>query len=139
MVDNYRIGLKRIPEGGLVLLLVLLYFTSHYLQSHALGPEYLRFYAKDILLVPMLIYAIYITALLLGKELQIGSRHIWITFVAVSLIFEGILPVAGSQYSSDLWDVLAYFAGAMICQAIVRAQGLQIALQGKSGSKHKAK
>lgn len=33
-----------------------------------------------------------------------------------SLVFEGLLPLLHSRYTADLWDVLAYAAGAVIFQ-----------------------
>lgn len=104
-----------------VLPLTACYFTLHYLQYTGAGPAVVRFYGKDVLLVPLLTFATAIAAELFGRPQKIGTKEIALTFAAVSVFFEGILPLLSDEVSGDPFDIAAYAAGAILTLWAVRS------------------
>ncbi len=103
--------MKRI--GWHILACSALYLLMHFLQSNALGPELLRYYFKDILLVPMLLFSIRIVASLFQLQVQVGNKEIFIAFLYCALAFEVIVPRISENRSFDWFDILAYGLGAI--------------------------
>lgn len=93
------------------LVLAGVYFVLHYLQHYGLGSEILRFYAKDIILVPFLILGINATMLSLGIETRIGFKELILTILTCTLAFEVVFPSFGMAFAPDIVDVICYIFG----------------------------
>lgn len=96
------------------LALAGVYFAVHYLQFHGLGPELVRFYAKDIILVPFLMLGINATTLALGLATRIGIKELTLTILTCSIAFEVIFPKFGMAFEPDIVDVLCYIFGGSL-------------------------
>jgi len=94
--------------------LTTIYFALHYLQYSGEGPSLIRFYGKDLLLVPLLACATAAAAELSGRPQAIGIKEIVLTFIAVAVFFEGLLPVLSETVVGDPCDIAAYAAGAVL-------------------------
>jgi len=104
-----------------VLPLTACYFGIHYLQHSGVGPDFVRFYGKDLILVPLLTCATMIAAELSGRPQKTGTKEVVLTFVAVSVFFEGLLPYFSEEASGDLFDIAAYAAGAVMTILAIRS------------------
>jgi len=115
---DHRVGIELISKdkGFTALLLCSLYLVLHWLQVHALGPEWIRFHGKDLLLVPMLLLATEITGKLIGKPVHLGLREVLLCLLYVGVAFELLLPKWGLAAPGDWRDVLAYSLGAWAYQ-----------------------
>lgn len=103
-----------------VLPLTACYFALHYLQHSGEGPIMVRYYGKDFLLVPLLTFATAIASELLGRPQKAGTKEVVLTFAAVSIFFEGLLPCFSVEVNGDPYDVAAYAAGAVLTILAVR-------------------
>ncbi len=97
----------------LLLLLLSAYYFIHWAQEHLAGPEWVRFYAKDLLFIPTLMLAVQGAGMLGGKVFQSGFRQIMLATVYSILVFEVFLPVFSERYAGDWKDALAYATGAL--------------------------
>ncbi len=97
-----------------VVLMVGAYFTLHRMQYYAIGPELLRFYGKDVLLVPILAAGIAISSALAGMLIKITLPKLLLTGLYVAVVFEFILPYLGDQYHTDWYDLAAYALGVLV-------------------------
>lgn len=114
MADRNYIGLNSKTVRTTALPLTAGYFVLHYLQFSGAGPEWLRFYGKDILLVPILITATSLTGEMLGKPQRIGWREVLLTWIVVSVFFELFLPAFREDIKGDPLDIAAYAFGAAV-------------------------
>jgi len=90
------------------------YFILHYLQYNGLGPEVLRFYAKDIILIPFLMLGINATMTYMGISPKIGIRELILTILTCSIAFELIFPKFGMAFESDIVDIFCYIFGGSL-------------------------
>jgi hypothetical protein len=91
-----------------------IYLLLHLLQNYALGPEFVRFYFKDILLIPMLMFSIGIVSKLFGLRIQLGNKEVLFAFFYCVLAFEIIMPKIRDNHTLDWFDIIAYGAGAIL-------------------------
>lgn len=113
MAHRLSFGLNPPFHPVVVVLLVAAYFALHLMQHYALGPELMRFYGKDVLLVPMLAAGIAISTSLAGFSTCITLRNLLLTGVYAAMVFEVILPAIGNQYQTDRYDLAAYALGVL--------------------------
>jgi len=91
-----------------------IYLLLHLLQNYALGPEFVRFYFKDILLIPMLMFSIGIVSKLFGLSIQLCNKQVLFAFFYCVLAFEIIMPKIRDSLTLDWFDIIAYGAGAVL-------------------------
>lgn len=101
-------------ESHIFFLLVVLYLSVHFCQHHDLGPALMRFYAKDLLLVPFLILGIKATGDSLGFKIRIGLKELILTILVCSLAFEWIFPSFGMAFATDFVDIICYLIGGIL-------------------------
>lgn len=100
--------------------LMTIYFIIRYLRVNIDGlPDFIRFYATDILFVPaMTCFALIFTRILKRDHtLMIPIYMVLIQTAIISLYFEWYLPTYKSKpgwYTSDWVDVIMYFIGAIL-------------------------
>lgn len=123
MVDRSYIRINTSLTPGIVLAMVASYFFAHYLQHTGRGPELVRFYAKDFLLVPLLISATEITAQFLNRPIAIRTREVIVAVVAVSVAFEWLIPTISASGEGDIWDIAMYTAGGLFFLLLSRWRG----------------
>lgn len=114
MADRTYLGLTSKTVKTTALPLAAGYFALHYLQHSGGGPEWLRFYGKDVLLVPILVTATSLTGEMLGRPQKIGWREVLLTWAAVSVFFELLLPAFRQNIAGDPLDIVVYALGAVI-------------------------
>lgn len=100
-------------EKYVFLIFTAVYFVLHYIQHHGIGFELLRFYGKDLLLVPFLMLGIKTTAYILGIKINIGLKELIATVLTCILSFEVIFPRLGMAFAPDLIDVFCYVIGGI--------------------------
>jgi predicted membrane channel-forming protein YqfA (hemolysin III family) len=93
--------------------LVAVYFAAHHAQHFGWGPEVFRFYAKDFLLVPLLLCASVFVMGIFKKSFAPGTKEIVLATVYAAIAFEVILPNFGTNFAPDLADILCYTLGAL--------------------------
>lgn len=75
-------------------------------------------YLTDILAVPVIAQlCLWATRRFVLRNPEYTYPFWYYLFMAgyLSIVFEWILPHWSSRYTSDAWDAVAYFAGALIC------------------------
>jgi hypothetical protein len=87
------------------------YFVLHSAQHHVLGPEWLRFYGKDLLFVPLLLAAVYHSTLLLGIQPRHLLRHTLAATLYSAIVFEYVWPRLSPNAHGDPADVVCYAVG----------------------------
>ncbi len=55
---------------------------------------------------------------LLGLKFRLNWKHLLFISIYLSVVFEFVLPKYSSRYTRDLYDILAYFAGALCLFAV---------------------
>lgn len=95
-------------------LLVAAYLFLHYIQSHNVGPEILRFYGKDIILIPFLILGINASNDILKLNLVISLKELITTTLYCIIAFEIVFPTFGMAFEADIIDVACYIFGAIL-------------------------
>jgi hypothetical protein len=103
------------------------YFAAHHAQRFGWGPEVFRFYAKDLLLVPLLLCASILVMSVLKKSFKPGTKELVVTVLYVTLVFEIILPIFGTNFVTDLVDILCYALGALFYKLFLRDTNFIIA------------
>jgi hypothetical protein len=83
------------------------------------APDFIRFYLTDILFIP----AMALFGLIFGRfikndyTIKISPLLLLFQTILITFYFEYYLPFyssRASEYTSDLWDVLMYFIGAVL-------------------------
>ena len=100
-------------ETYAILLLSALYLMLHYLQNHGIGPEWIRFYGKDLILVPLLILGISSATALFQMPVRIRFNELVLTTLVCIITFEFMFPRFGMAFERDMVDILCYIAGAL--------------------------
>lgn len=90
------------------------YLLLHLLQSYGIGPELIRFYGKDIILIPFLILGINAANEILKLKLKISPKELIITTVYCIVAFEFVFPNYGMAFEADSVDILCYIFGAIL-------------------------
>jgi hypothetical protein len=106
--------------GWHILICSAIYLLLHLFQNYAFGPEFVRFYFKDILLIPMLMFSIAVVSALFGFRIELGNKEILSAFLYCVLVFEVILPISRENLSADWFDVIAYGMGAILFLAFYK-------------------
>lgn len=121
--------------GWHILAFSALYLLMHFFQNNALGPELLRYYLKDILLVPMLLFSIIVVAKLFKLKINVGNKEIIAAFLYCVLAFEIIIPLTSENRSFDWFDILAYGLGAIWYLSFYKQPAQGIVLQRVNNEK----
>jgi hypothetical protein len=114
MAYSVDLKLRKFEEGKVAVALLGAFFILHFLQKMGIGPEFIRYYFKDVILVPLLVIAIKMCGELLGRKLAVNKKELLITVVYVSVAFEWILPKLELAYPGDWIDVCCYAIGAWL-------------------------
>ena len=99
--------------GWHLLLFSAIYLAVHFMQNNALGPEILRYYLKDILLVPMLLFSVAVLSGIFHLKIAIDTKEVIIAFVYCVIAFEILIPQLSVNKKGDLLDVIFYALGAL--------------------------
>lgn len=104
----------RKEQGRWILALALIYLALHFIQHHQIGPEVLRFYGKDLILVPMLLGGIAMAGQFFNKAIPMGTKEVIIAVVYCGLVFELVIPQVVENAHFDFIDLICYSIGAAI-------------------------
>jgi hypothetical protein len=108
------------------IFLLSIYLLLHAAQVWGLGPEWIRFYGKDIILVPLLLLGVTRVQSIVNRKVDIRYKEIIILVIYVSIVFEVIIPLIRTNITSDIWDVVMYIAGAALYQVLAGYKSEQI-------------
>jgi len=112
MADRTHIGLN---ERLFFLTSMAAYFLLLSFQEFEIGYEWMRYYAKDLLFVPLLLTAIKISMNLLGTSVVMDTKKVVIAVIYAAVVFEFIVPLSrGMVFEVDLVDILAYAMGGIL-------------------------
>jgi hypothetical protein len=78
---------------------------------------YIHSYMDDLLAMPVILgitLQIYRFIHPLKKIFKFKKEHIFVAFLYVSILFEGLLPYFSKQYIRDLFDIICYGVGSLI-------------------------
>lgn len=104
-----------IRERVFFLAAVSLYFFTLILQAGEHGFEWMRFYLKDLIFVPIMLTAIKISAELFFRPISVGTKEVIIAVVYAVFVFEWLLPLRqGMEFALDWIDILSYSLGGMV-------------------------
>tara|TARA_R110002012_G_scaffold283304_2_gene473634 strand:- start:92850 stop:93158 length:309 start_codon:yes stop_codon:yes gene_type:complete len=80
------------------------------------GPDWLFYHLNDFLLIPILAIVGLHTVWLLHKDrsIRLNIFTIFSLVLLFAFVFEYYLPKQSYRYTSDLWDVIAYFLGGVV-------------------------
>jgi hypothetical protein len=136
MVDCAHIGLR---ERLFFLAGMSLYFVLHFFQESAMGPEWMRFYLKDLLFIPILLTAVKVTFLYFNVHFTPRTKEVVVAVIYSLVVFEWMVPkIRGIEFVPDVVDMLAYGLGGLlwfILQTERDAPALESENQLKSGRK----
>ena len=118
MAHRFDIGVK---ERRLFLLMVWFYLSFRLMNSLLIGPELIRFYGSDFLFIPILMTSIKIIRSLFQFSFDVNTKEVVIAVVYASVVFEWLLPKQGTNFVSDLYDILAYCLGAIFYLTFVQS------------------
>jgi len=82
------------------------------MQAYGIGSQAIRFYGKDIILIPFLILGINAANEILKLNLRISHKELIITTVYCIVAFEYVFPYYGMAFEADAMDILCYIVGA---------------------------
>jgi len=99
--------------------MVFLYLLIRWARSINFGPELLHFYGGDLLFIPILMTSTKIAKWLFKFPFEVNKVQVVIAFIYASVTFEWLLPIAGTNFVSDPFDILAYAMGALIYVYII--------------------
>lgn len=99
-------------SGGWILSFAAAYLALHYMQHHHTGPEVIRFYGKDLILVPMLLGATAMASNFLNKPIALGTKEAIIAVVYCGFVFELVMPRLVENVHFDFIDLICYSIGA---------------------------
>lgn len=101
----------------------ILYLGTLFLKNH---PEiysgWITHYLADLLCIPIVLQLSLWGLRFFKKnnQLYLSKSQIWIAFVYVSIVFEGILPYFKTKYTGDPLDALMYLLGTLFYLIIVQ-------------------
>jgi len=92
----------------------ILWLLIRLLRPYNCIPAVLNSYLTDCIAVPVLAHT---TITIAKRYFTLSKNHIFIYLFAlalyISIIFEILMPLLSSKYTSDTVDVFCYFAGAL--------------------------
>lgn len=100
-----------------VLLSVFVFLGVQGLKFFAIdGPDWVFYHLNDFLLIPMVALLGLHTVWLLNKDrsIRLNRFTIFSLVLMFALVFEYELPKQSYRYTSDFWDVIAYFLGGVV-------------------------
>lgn len=100
-------------EAQTIFIFTTFYLVLHYLQNHGNGPEIIRFYGKDLILVPLLILGISSATTLFQVPAKIRFKELVLTIIVCITAFEFLFPRFGMAFERDLGDILCYISGGL--------------------------
>jgi len=96
-------------------IIIFLFLVDKILQYVQLSPIWFNYYADDLLFLPVaLSLALWIQQKYVNQQFKFSIIQIIFTWLACSILFEGIYPALFLDYIQDPLDVLAYGIGAVI-------------------------
>lgn len=100
-----------------------LYGCNRFLVPWSMKGPFLRFHFNDVLFIPAVL------PLMLWVHRKLGLRHddapprgdeVWLHLVVWSVAAEVVAPRLSHRATGDVWDVVAYAAGALGAQLLWR-------------------
>ena len=108
----------QILRNPFFILFCCLFWLTYLLEYfHVFTLPVIHNYLDDVLAIPVILtlaVAIQRQWVYRNKHYTLSKIQIIFAVVYVSVLFEGVLPLCSLKYTRDLWDILAYFAGAFI-------------------------
>jgi hypothetical protein len=95
-------------------ILYLLHLGLRY--AHFALPTWLNSYWSDVLCLPIILtLSVWCVRRLQQKTtLLLEPKHIFVLWLYVSVVFEGILPMVAPKFRSDPFDILMYAVGGYL-------------------------
>jgi len=100
-----------------VLLSVLVFLVVQGLKFFSIeGPDWVFHHLNDFLLIPIVaLLALHAVWFLHNdRSIRLNILTIFSLVLLFALVFEYDLPKQSYRYTSDLWDVIAYFLGGIV-------------------------
>lgn len=104
------------------IIILSLYLLLHTFQMRGIGPEWIRFYGKDLIIVPLILLGTTRLQAILNRKIEIQKKEIILLVIYISLVFEVIMPLIKPGKTTDIWDILMYIAGAQIYYLLFRSK-----------------
>lgn len=106
--------LKKYRISNWFLLGLLCWVTIIIFRRNGMIIPVVNGYFTDVITIPMYCYLIkYMMNKVMGFPWEPNLEFIISSFVYISVLFEVICPLISDQFTGDILDVLAYFAGGM--------------------------
>lgn len=98
---------------------IILFMLSQALQRSGNGSPFINAYMDDLLFFPITLHLIYgwFEKVRKVKNYTMPVRHILVSVVFISIVFEGLLPLIDNTMTGDPLDVVCYIIGATIFEA----------------------
>lgn len=100
------------------LLCIVLALSNQLLELYGLYIWPLHTHLDDLLVLPITLSFALAAERLYFNDLcyVLPLRYTLVALLLFCVVFEALLPLLHSKYTADLWDVLAYTAGALLFQ-----------------------
>ena len=103
-------------QHGLMLIPYLTFVANQIGMFDFLNSSFVSSYLNDLLALPIILHLAIIPMKYIvykNDEHTLGITNIIITFIAVSVVFEWLLPAQNKQYIADYLDVVCYATGSV--------------------------
>lgn len=98
-----------------LVIILLIFIADKILQYLQITPTWFNYYADDILFLPLcLSLALWVQQRFINPLFVFSVAQIVLTWLACSVLFEGIYPYLITGFTQDPFDILAYALGAFI-------------------------
>jgi len=114
-------GLKSVSTNYWIALLFLVFVSNYNLQYLDISTAFTRNYLDDLLALPIILGFSRAAMRFIYKNptWELEFPMIASTFIAVCVLFEGILPYYYSHITPDIIDVFCYGAGVVVYQLLL--------------------
>lgn len=82
-------------------------------------PWFIQNYWNDLMVMPLVLkLALIVLQKIHGKDWVLSIGHIFLCCAYFAFLFELVFPYYYERYTSDIWDVVAYFVGGILYYCI---------------------
>jgi hypothetical protein len=103
----------------LYLVAIILAATNQLIERNGIFIPFIHAYLDDFLCFPIVLTTGLAAYRWLWPYYTLGPWHIWPMFAFFVVYFEIYLPSTSTVYTSDFWDVLAYFLGILVFKTFI--------------------
>jgi hypothetical protein len=80
-------------------------------------------YFSDLICIPLsLLFIDWFSKKMTGKIINMGFIHILIAVLYFSIVFEICMPYVSKNFTADIFDVICYSIGGMICLVFFKGE-----------------